>query len=245
LTVPRKKMECNRDFKDISQEELDTIEKSLYPVIDLLPENYKQLDHLGKIKAVYGIKDDGLISHAGFLKQGEKLRDIYQKDMESLNRHQITTDQIADLLTSFMKKFNNERKLEGQTSSEERSIIKKTIEKLNGNPFSHYPMHPDLCCSDIAVLQIDGRYVVFYRYFMGSQTCPFQHPDDKSYHGYNYGCRDYYVYDTEKEEGFGFGCLLPHMIREHQFFEGSVPYRVDPEQIIRLFEMKPGVDYNK
>ena len=37
--------------------------------------------------------------------------------------------------------------------------------------------------------------------------------------------------------------LIIHLIREHNFFEGSLKYRVEPEQIIKLLELEPGHDY--
>lgn len=30
------------------------------------------------------------------------------------------------------------------------------------------------------------------------------------------------------------GGLLPHLIEEHQFYEGSTPYRVAPEDIVEV-----------
>jgi len=53
---------------------------------------------------------------------------------------------------------------------------------------------------------------------------------------------------------FHFGGLLPHLIRAHGFFEGSAQtttykhdgitcFRVDPEEVIRYFEIQPGRDY--
>ncbi len=37
--------------------------------------------------------------------------------------------------------------------------------------------------------------------------------------------------------------LIIHLIRDHHFFEGSLKYRVEPEQIIKLLELEPNRDY--
>jgi hypothetical protein len=37
---------------------------------------------------------------------------------------------------------------------------------------------------------------------------------------------------------------MPHMIRHHHFFQSpQVSHRVDPEKVIRMFDLKPGVNY--
>ena len=47
-----------------------------------------------------------------------------------------------------------------------------------------------------------------------------------------WGAGDYLVYDILTGKYFRFSLLAIHLIRDHCFFEGNVPYRVDPETVI-------------
>lgn len=78
----------------------------------------------------------------------------------------------------------------------------------------------------------------------GSQECPFKHPDDKCYHGYEYGDRDYIidipVLDGEKsrDQMIIVSDLVLHMIREHDFW-GSGVFRIDPIKFANLLGIGP------
>ena len=56
----------------------------------------------------------------------------------------------------------------------------------------------------------------------GSQACPFQHPEDKRYHGYEYGCRDY-VFTNPNGDKMALSDLSYHMIKNHGFFRWRQP----------------------
>lgn len=94
--------------------------------------------------------------------------------------------------------------------------------------------------------EFNGQHLlVFVILWGGSQRCPFQHPLDQSYHGYDYGARDVVVTNLDNGEVLRFSTLLPHMIKHRGFFEGPFCwYRVEPEQIIKVLgPMEPGKSY--
>jgi hypothetical protein len=90
-----------------------------------------------------------------------------------------------------------------------------------------------------------GKYNVYESVYRGAQTSPFQHSDDSGYYGYGSGDRDIRIIRTSDDKEFRFGHLLIHMIRYNGFFEGTgTSYRVDPQEVIDFFEIKPEVDYS-
>jgi hypothetical protein len=36
---------------------------------------------------------------------------------------------------------------------------------------------------------------------------------------------------------------MAHLVRDHNFFEGNTPYRLNPEAAVKVLELQPGVDY--
>ena len=81
--------------------------------------------------------------------------------------------------------------------------------------------------------------------WMGAQQCPFQnHELDSQYHGYSYGSQDVNIHCIETDEKISFNTLLIHMIRQHHFFEGyKCSHRLDPEKLIKMFNLKPSKQY--
>lgn len=81
--------------------------------------------------------------------------------------------------------------------------------------------------------------------YKGAQRCPFQKKHDKLYYGYEYGSIDVEVKSTITGEVLKYNTLLPHMIRNHQFFESpTVSHRVDPEYVINFFNIEKDKDYS-
>jgi hypothetical protein len=64
----------------------------------------------------------------------------------------------------------------------------------------------------------------------------------KPQHMCGYGYFDVSV-TSSTGQTINFGGLLPHLIRDHQFFE-SGPYRVDPEELMAVAQLVPGVSYD-
>ena len=159
----------------------------------------------------------GALSESGFLLQGDSLVDVYGYDKSYLQKVGITYDQIADVLETIAEKAYRKQKV-------------------------LYERNPD---GDVyGDLMIDGRYKIKLVSYRGAQTCPFQDPTDKHYYGYEYGSTDVHVEDIKTGKKITYSTLLPHMIRYHHFFESpKVSHRVDPAQIIEMFNIQPGVNY--
>jgi len=80
-------------------------------------------------------------------------------------------------------------------------------------------------------------------YTKGTQTCPFHELDDKDEEIPS--SNDYEITNNKTGEKFWIAELVIHLIRNHGFFEGpGSSYRIDPETIIRILEIKPYVDYS-
>jgi len=81
-------------------------------------------------------------------------------------------------------------------------------------------------------ITVDGKYLMDFRSYRGYQNCPWR---DKA----EYNNRELKVENTELGEAVSFPGLIVHLIRKHNFYEGrESPYRVDPEQVIRILEIK-------
>jgi hypothetical protein len=71
---------------------------------------------------------------------------------------------------------------------------------------------------------------------LGFQTCPFC-ADAGEYERQPKASADYVLRDIESGISICVPGLLPHLIREHHFFEGSVPYRTDPTLLARVLRL--------
>jgi hypothetical protein len=97
---------------------------------------------------------------------------------------------------------------------------------------------------------IRGHIVVEKIEYLGNQGCPFwkeimfKKYDDKNEEASLSECGgaggvDFIVTNKKNNETIKFSALMPHMIFYHHFYEGNVPNRVDPEKLIKLFEIEP------
>jgi hypothetical protein len=151
----------------------------------------------------------------GFLTATQSLKALAKNDNETLIKHGITYTQIADRLDSIMEKtitLMNHRK-------SEKSLSGKT-----------------LC--------VEGKYIVKCMGYLGHQSCPLslEADMDRNDCGKSKGSMDFCATRIDTQAKFTFGSLLPHLIRDHHFFEGGT-YRVDPETAINFFELKPDASY--
>lgn len=98
----------------------------------------------------------------------------------------------------------------------------------------------------------DSKYRIESTQYMGFQESPFDPPHRTSYAPHSH--RNVTVYNAANQP-FQFGGLLPHLIRQHGFFEGNAQtttyrfdgitcFRVDPEECVRFFDIQPGHDYS-
>lgn len=196
---------------------------------------------------------DPKFTYNGILAKDETLMEVYLKDQRILKKYGVTCKQIADRLQMLIDKLhqknssfrNFNQKIIMQVEKEKQLIVEtcEKMDKLKISPVIGNP-EPRTCLQGSSkLILVEDRYAMAYISWGGAQICPFQPDSDKSYHGYDYGSYDYLIYDTKTDEFIKFNNLLVHMIREHSFFEGSVPHRLDPEVVIKLLEIKPAVDY--
>ncbi len=81
---------------------------------------------------------------------------------------------------------------------------------------------------------IGDRFEVRPKRYFGYQRCPFESCTAKT-------DTDFWVHDRKTKQELKFSGLMPHLIATHHFFESpSVPYRVNPVDIIHMFG---GIDF--
>lgn len=91
---------------------------------------------------------------------------------------------------------------------------------------------------------VEQKYEITSVTYMGAQTCPFLPEGCKSYYGYHYGDSDVTIKNIHNNKEITYNTLLPHLILEHNFFEGNVSHRLDPVQVIETLELVPGEGYS-
>jgi hypothetical protein len=72
------------------------------------------------------------------------------------------------------------------------------------------------------------------RAYLGFQSCPFDGSKQPWAH------MDFVLRDHERGLAIALPGLLPHLVREHAFFEGSVQYRTDPARLVDLLRIHEG-----
>lgn len=153
-------------------------------------------------------------SLSGFLQPNEKLSTIIQKDLEYLKSIDITTKQISDRLLTITSKYTQQRYLNYIDNIESYNII------------------------------VENKFSITSTVYNGAQICPFKNTTvDNNYHGFSYGDSDIIITNNNTGESITFNTLLIHMINQHHFFEGSVRHRLEPADVVRVLEIKPGIDY--
>lgn len=163
---------------------------------DLSPEQIEQIEQNAQ---------KGGFSVSGFLNSGERLKNIIERDDQTLKRLGITHAQIADRLESIIGKA-------------------KRLEQLGLAPV------------------VEDSFVVLETGFFGIQDCPFINPNGEPCQ--NYTSYDYSIENVNNGISITFSGLIMHLVRDHHFFEGSVSYRLDPEQVIKALDIQPGQDYS-
>lgn len=81
---------------------------------------------------------------------------------------------------------------------------------------------------------IDEKYLIGGTAWRGGQGCPWE---DSSF--MEASSMDLYVKNLENKEHINFPGGIVHLIRKHHFYEGKEsPYRVDPERIVKVLDIK-------
>lgn len=209
-------------------------------------------EQITKFESLY-LKPGDFCGH-GFIDENDKLIDIYNNDMETLSKYNITTKQISDILTTITEKYDRKFKLiRGDSMSNAEfspEIMKhhyKELSQLDKNLFSER-CNSGYSWRKINVINtnpiiIDNKYLITRISYWGYQACPFVYFSETVDRTLG-GGDDYWIYDLETKKTLQFNDMLIHLIRDHHFFEGNVSHRLDPIDVINFFDLKPNVDYS-
>jgi len=197
-------------------------------------------------------------SCVGFISPTDDLLTIFEKDKDLLQSKNITHDQIADKLQYIIEKYRQVSDLVRKDAGFKRQHDDKitsldidyNIMTKCGFPYGNCTnSRLQQVLKDIILIEHSGsQYLILNRSSWGYQCCPFRSPKDKE--GVFFGRPatgggdDYWIYDIINGKSLSFNDLHVHMIREHGFFQGSVPYRLEPEYVINFFNLCPDVDYH-
>ncbi len=180
---------------------------------------------------------------------GELLRKQIVQDEQTLNNAGITFEQLDKFFTAlklYWLKFCTigahlkNIELDDKTKAfVEKYYSNSQFAKLNKNGWCSWGF------SRAKFNMFGTNYLVDRFTWGGAETCPFQSTQDKKYYGYEYGSHDWIIFNLDLMECIHIGDLLFHQIHAHKFFQSkSSPYRVDPANLISIFNLKPNQDYS-
>lgn len=167
-----------------------------------------------RYEEVQGRMRPGKWSEAGFLGKNEDLRTVTLEDSKTLESLGITPAQIASKIREI---FNS------------AAALKATApEAFKNRTF------------------ISDGYEIKWQVWLGAQACPFSEIEYNPYSPFTLRGHcgetqtDWTVRDLATQESIAFSGLMPHLIEDHQFFEGNeTSYRLDPELACRVLRLKP------
>lgn len=164
----------------------------------------------------------------------ESLLNLIKKDEQTVKQLGITFEQLDDFFDKIHHHYNK--------GLEDGQLIAPTEEHLS----LYQTIKVPLCLSGQYWTPIfNNTILVQCVVCVGAETCPFQSPNDKKYHGYEYGDRDWIFLNPTNHQIIHIGDLLFHQIIKHHFFQSpQSPYRVDPEYLIKFFNLQPYVNYH-
>ncbi|MCP4614443.1 MAG: hypothetical protein GY845_37660 [Planctomycetes bacterium] len=172
-------------------------------------------------------------SRLGFLDDDQILSEVIERDRLTLEKYQIEPKQIADRLETIVGKALRTLDLyfRGYVALTEQEKWSLLAGRKGG-------------------VLIEDRFLFSASQARGYQLCPFVDRDGNScdvtlyeYSTAYYGDMDCLLQNMNNGIRLFFPGLIIHLIRDHHFFEGSLKYRVEPEQIIKLLELEPDRDY--
>ena len=158
----------------------------------------------------------GGYSSEGFLAESESFREVCIKDLTTLSKLGITCDQISYSL---------------------RGLVRKADQIVQKQQIGH-------CIEELMFSPIPNKIPLGNKFEMsgvttatnGSQECPFHEIANNP----RTGNREFSVKNLKTNESISFSALVIDLIGKHAFFEGNTEYRVDPEKLCRVLDLKPG-----
>ena len=248
-------MKCDRHLGQISDDEIIEIESKMKVTRE---HDHKIIPFLLKHQHLrYVIRRD----HFTLAQRGFQIEDIKSplhrvlKTFQRKSRDYRKTHDLGDSFVSEEVQFHNDSSIKFKnmvTKVMNRSTPRQPgVQVITGNssilpkwsgedPFKKLPEYNSEWSEKtrmqmkISDPETYKEYVVAEIEWNGSHRCPFQHADDKAYHGYEYGCRDYIVTNAAGEH-LAISELSQHMIDRHDFFGGDNAYRLDPLKLVDFF----------
>lgn len=165
--------------------------------------------------------------------QIEQIEKNMQKDAFSETGFLASSERLKDIIESDARTLQNLGITHKQIGDRLEGIIGKAerLEQLSQRGQFRIENEPT----------VENQYRVSWSIYFGMQECPFINPDGKP-------CRertsfDYVIEKIGTNSKISFSGLIIHLVRDHNFFEGSVNYRLDPKQAISTLDIQPGHDY--
>jgi hypothetical protein len=163
----------------------------------------------------------GTLSERGFLTPRERLVTVIASDEKACAERGIRPEQIADRLETLVGRATRRVSLALAMGGDD------TESMIEG--FLH---------DDGEGVSLEGFRLTGLQW-RGGQDCPFSHECEFS----RYSSADYTLIHLGSGRSINFPGLIFHLIRDHHFFEGKVPGRLDPIRAIDALELQPGIDY--
>lgn len=187
-----------------------------YSPVEVLVENLSA-EAIGRIE--YRMRP-GRCSQAGFLDHDESLVEVVQRDFRTLTALSITHGELGGRLDEIVKTAEETTEVE-PTSDCEQDWDLYFCMFGGGSPGMG--------------VEVDGKFLVRCQTSMGGQGCPFEDKMGNRCPVIADGI--YHIFNAVSERELMFPALAVHLIREHCFFEGSVPCRVDPSHAVDVLEL--------
>ncbi len=169
----------------------------------------------------------GAMSDGGFLGPTESLEAVLARDRRTLEEAQVTYDQVADTLERVLQSA-----LDQQQQSSTQEIHKRHVELPDlRRPWPVLRFSLDNLPDPGSGYLVGETLQVFLTVYRGFQPCPWCGDS-------TWGYFDFLILSRRTGEHITGPGLIVHLIREHQFFEGSEsPYRVEPIKALRVLEL--------
>jgi hypothetical protein len=212
--------DCNRKIEELSTDELNFIENKM--------------------------KSDEFAT-GGMLTSNESLCNVIDNDKKYLTSISITYKEICEKILDLLDKLHNLDNIKHYSGlvSMLSSMFGQAIndpnltklENFEGN-FTNIIRKNQWSLQRIIEGVVDNKFLITKISWGGAQECPFKLIHDKKYHGYNYGAEDIIIKNLSNGKEIYFSSLLPHMMLNHEFCEGSVRYRLDPKDVVDTLELQ-------
>jgi hypothetical protein len=175
------------------------------------------------VRAIERRMRPGRLSRNGFLDKTERLIDVIDSDLELLDKVGVTPEQVADRLETVVSQAFRVMDLLGRsrTKDDKESQIHLWDTGVRIGPW-----------------ELRGTS------YHGYQDCPFVDADGVVCPDINHADYDFSLINIRMQRFLAFPGLAIHLIREHHFFEGHVPHRVDPLLACEVLEIESGKDYS-